>query len=152
MSGTYARFLRTRRGILGLSQRDLAERAGVKQPLIAAIESGRRRPSEATRAALDAVLALRPSEALAARRAEIGEAFALVGLPAPRVFGSVARGDDGYASDLDLIVEFSGSHDIVDLLTLQDNLQEILTVGVDIVDASASGDAVQRALAEAVEL
>lgn len=152
VTSTYARFIRTRRSILRLSQRALAERAGIKQPLIAAIEAGRRSPSEAARAALDTALALRPSEALAARRADVGEAFTRAGLPLPRVFGSVARGDDGYTSDLDLIVEFTDRHDIVDLLALQDDLQEILTVPVDVIDARADGAAIERALAEAVGL
>ncbi|MFP5347853.1 MAG: multiprotein-bridging factor 1 family protein [Actinomycetes bacterium] len=48
-----------------MSQRELAERSGLKQPLIAAIEAGRRRPSDAARTALDRALAVRPSVALA---------------------------------------------------------------------------------------
>ncbi|UUT34327.1 helix-turn-helix domain-containing protein [Microbacterium elymi] len=56
----YGDFVRTRRDILGMSQRDLAERSGVKQPSIAAIERGRRDPSVAAKAALDAALRLAP--------------------------------------------------------------------------------------------
>ncbi|MFL1595476.1 XRE family transcriptional regulator [Rhodococcus ruber] len=95
-------FVRLRRGILGLSQRELAERSGIKQPLIAAIETGRRQPSEPARSALTAALPVRPSEALAARHGEVRELFAEAGLPNPRVFGSVARGDDDFASDIGL--------------------------------------------------
>lgn len=152
MVETYPEFVRARRAILGFSQRELAQRAGVKQPLIAAIESGRRNPSESVRLALDSALALRPSTALAARQAEVREVFERAGLPQPRVFGSVANGDDDVSSDVDLIVEFSDHHDIVDLLSLESELEEILTVSVDIVDARADGTVLTRARAEAVAL
>lgn len=150
--GTYGDFVRRRRDILGISQRGLAQRARVKQPLIAAIESGQRRPSESARAALDRALAIRPSMALAARLSEVRDLFARAGLHQPRVFGSVARGDDQVSSDLDLIVEFTDQHDIVDLLALEHDLEDLLTVGVDVVDARAEGRVVARARAEAVAL
>ncbi|PZF86467.1 XRE family transcriptional regulator [Jiangella anatolica] len=152
MATAYGDFVRTRRSLLRLSQRELAERTGVKQPLIAAIESGRRQPSDAARAALDRALAIRPSTALAARREQVRELFVRAGLPQPRVFGSVARGDDETSSDLDLIVEFTDRHDIVDLLTLEHDLEELLTVGVDVVDARADGRVTEHARAEAVQL
>jgi predicted nucleotidyltransferase len=152
MRGAYGDFVRARRGMLGISQRDLAERAGVKQPLIAAIEAGRRRPSDSARAALDGALTIRPSVALVARREDVRALFARAGLPEPRVFGSVARGDDRESSDLDLIVEFTDQHDIVDLLTLEHDLEELLTVDVDIVDARTCRQAFDHARAEGVEL
>lgn len=148
----YGDFVRARRTILGLTQRALAERAGVKQPLIAAIESGRRQPSEATRAALDHALALRPSTALASRRDEVGRVFDRAGLPRPRVFGSVARGEDTPGSDLDLLVEFTDDHDIVDLLALEDELRGLLTIPVDLVDARTKGRVTARATTEAIAL
>lgn len=135
-----------------MSQRVLAERAGVKQPLIAAIEAGHRRPSAAARTALDRALAIRPSVALVARRDEVRALFARAGLPGPRVFGSVARGDDQESSDLDLIVEFTERHDIVDLLTLEHDLEELLTVAVDIVDGRVGGRVLDQARTEVVEL
>jgi predicted nucleotidyltransferase len=152
MAGRYGDLVRARRSILGISQRALAERAGVKQPLIAAIEAGHRRPSESARAALDRALAIRPSVALGARREEVRALFARAGLPEPRVFGSVARGDDHESSDLDLIVEFADRHDVVDLLTLEDALEELLTVPVDIVDARAEGRMLDHVHAEMVKL
>ena len=141
-----------RRGILGLSQRALAERAGIKQPLIAAIESGKRLPSEATRAVLDDTLAVQPSTALSARLDDVRALFERAGLAEPRVFGSVARGSDDVSSDLDLIVEFSERHDIVDLLTLEHDLEELLAVPVDVVDARATGRVTDHAYAESVAL
>src|SRR4051794_32515918 len=126
----YGDLLRARRGILGISQRELAARSGVKQPLIAAIESGARLPSAAARAALDAAVVMTPSAALSERREAVRDLFFRAGLPEPQIFGSVARGEDQAGSDLDLIVEFSDRHDIVDLLNLEHELAKLLTVPV----------------------
>lgn len=152
MDSTYAHFVRARRNMLGLSQRTLAARAGVKQPLVAAIERARRNPSESTRVALNEALALRPSLALAARKREVRGLFERAALPEPQVFGSVGRGDDDVTSDVDLIVEFTDQHDIVDLLALEHRLAELLTVDVDIVDARAASPVLTHARAEAIPL
>lgn len=152
MAASFGNFVRIRRAILGLSQRDLADRTGIKQPLIAAIETGRRQPSDSARDALTTTLAIRPSLALAARRDEVRELFAEAGLPEPRVFGSVARGEDDVTSDLDLIVEFTDGHDIIDLLTLQQSLDELLTVRVEIIDGRDDGHVAASARREAVAL
>lgn len=82
-----------------MSQREVAERSGVKQPLISAIESGKREPSAATRAALDRVLAVRPSEVLRVLRQEALGVIERHRGAAPLVFGSVARGTDSPESD-----------------------------------------------------
>src|SRR5699024_12611185 len=92
---------------------------------------------------------LRPSPALVARTTEGEEVCTRAGVAPPKVFGSVARSEDGPGSDLDLVVEFTDEHDIVDLLALEAELSDLLTVPVDIVDARAAGDVVDRALAEA---
>lgn len=148
----YGEFVRARREIVGISQRELAERSGVKQPYIAAIERGRREASAAARSALDAELAIRPSTALAARREAVRQLFAAASLGEPMVFGSVARGNDEIGSDLDLLVEFTDDHDIVDLLDLEDKLRRLLTVRTELVDARARGGVVEHAAAEAVSL
>lgn len=145
-------FVRARRRMLGLTQRELAHRAGLKQPLVAAIESGRRQPSASAQRLLTEALALRPSQALSARRHEIEAVFQRAGLPQPRVFGSVARGDDDASSDLDLVVEFDEEHDIADLLSLQHELSQLLTVDVDVVDARGEGHVLDRARSEAAPL
>jgi 4-hydroxy-3-methylbut-2-enyl diphosphate reductase len=131
---------------------EVAERSGVKQPYIASIERGRRDASVAARSALDAALALRPSAALAARRDAVRQVFVAARLGEPKVFGSVARGEDRIDSDLDLLVEFTDHHDIVDLLDLEDELRRLLTVRTELVDARARGVVVERAAAEAVPL
>lgn len=144
--------LKLRRTAAGLTQRQLAELSGVKQPLIAAIERGTRAPSDAARSALEQVLRVRPSVLLRARRDDVLAAVARVGATDPRVFGSVARGDDSPGSDLDLLVTFPPEADIVTLLTLEEELADLLTVPVDVVSSGSSGRVLDRARAEAVPL
>jgi uncharacterized protein len=148
----YADRLRLRRAAAGLTQRELAETSGVKQPLIAAIERGTRQPTETVRQALDAALRVRPSQLLQAVREQVLAAVAAVGGSEVRVFGSVANGSDQPDSDLDLMVTFPPEADIVTLLTLEDELSELLTAPVNVVSAGSSGPVLERALAEAVPL
>ena len=53
------------------------------------------------------------------------------------VFGSVARGEDGPRSDIDFVVEFEPGSSLFDLMSLQDDLAELLGCPVDIVSAGA---------------
>ncbi len=144
--------LKLRRAATGLTQRQLADLSGVRQPLIAAIERGTRAPSDATRAALERALRVRPSVLLRARRDDVLAALARVGVKEPQVFGSVARGDDDPDSDIDLLVTFPPEADIVTLLTLEEELAGLLTVPVDVVSSGSSGRVLDRARAEAVPL
>jgi predicted nucleotidyltransferase len=50
------------------------------------------------------------------------------------VFGSVARGEDGPDSDVDLLVECEPDASLGDLYLLQQELAEFLQVSVDLVD------------------
>lgn len=148
----YARRIRARREALHLTQRDVAKLSGVKQPLISAIESGKREPSVATKAALDRVLAARPSEMLRLFRPDALMVIKRHGGAAPLLFGSVARGTDSSESDVDLLVTFAEDAGITDLLAMEDELSELLTVPVDVVSAGSSGRVVDRALSESVPL
>lgn len=149
---SFADRLKLRRAAAGLTQRELAVLSGVKQPLIAAIERGTRAPSEAARSALEGALQVRPSVLLRARRDEVLAAIARVGASDPRVFGSVARGDDGPGSDIDLLVTFPPEADIVTLLTLEEELADLLIVPVDVVSSGSSGRVLDRARVEAIPL
>lgn len=144
--------VRARRALLGLSQRALSQSSGVAQPLISAIESGRRPATEASAAALLAALPLRPSVALERRRAAVAAAVRKHGGRDAAVFGSVAHGTDAPGSDLDLMVAFEDGRDIVDLLALQSDLEELLTVPVDVVSAGSRGAVADRARGESVAL
>lgn len=72
-------------------------------------------------------------------------AVAKLGATDPRLFGSVARGDDDPGSDLDLLVTFPPDADIVTLLALEEELAELLTVRVDVVSSGSSGRVLDRA-------
>ena len=149
---SFSERLKLRRTAAGLTQRQLAELSGVKQPLIAAIERGTRVPSDAAKSALEHALQVRPSALLRARRDEVLAALARIGAKDPWVFGSVARGEDDPGSDLDLLVTFPPDADIVTLLTLEEELAKILTVPVDVVSSGSSGRVLDRARVEAVPL
>ena len=149
---SYSERLRLRRAAARLTQRELAELTGVKQPLIAAVERGTRQPTPAVREAIEAALRLRPSQLLGLLRDRVLAAVEAAGGSDVRVVGSVARGEDEPGSDLDLLVTFPPEADIITLLTLQEGLSNALTIPVDLVSAGSSGPVLDRALAEAVPL
>lgn len=149
---SFAYLLRTRRHAAGMTQRELAERSGVKQPLIAALERGTRTPTESAQEALLAELEVRPSALIGTLRDSMIETITRNGGAEPRVFGSVARGEDEPGSDVDLLVTFAADADIVSLLALEDELSRLLTTPVDIVSARGTGAAVYEAIRESVPL
>jgi hypothetical protein len=69
-----------------------------------------------------------------------------------RVFGSVARGEAGENSDIDLLVDFEPDSSLFDLLHLTEELEQLLNHRVDIVSTGALKDRDRRILAEAVDL
>lgn len=144
--------IRAARRRSGMSRRALAERSGVHQPTIAAIETGRRPASDAVRAALVAAVRIRPSEALARHRDEAHAVLARHDAVDVRVFGSVARGSDDVGSDLDLLVTLPVGADLVDVLDLTEELEQLLGVHVDVVSGRGTGPVVERARQESVPL
>ncbi len=148
----YADRLKLRRAAAGLTQRELATASGVKQPLIAVIESGARQPTAAARDAIEGALDVRPSQVLRVARDRVLAMVDAIGGRDVRVFGSVAHGTDQPDSDIDLLVTFSPGSDIVTLLTLEEDLASLLTVPVDVVSAGSSGPVLVRAMAEAIPL
>jgi predicted nucleotidyltransferase len=96
---------------------------------------------------------MKPSAALAHKRAAIREATKRFRTTNPRVFGSVVYGTDEDGSDLDLLVDALPGATLFDLGGLQAELEELLGVSVDLVtpgDLPASFR--QRILAEALPL
>lgn len=84
------------------------------------------------------------------RVAEILERYAAVN---PRLFGSVARGDAGEGSDLDLLVDLlpTGGNELLRVAGLCEELSELLGVRVDVVAPTLLREAVSAtALADAV--
>jgi uncharacterized protein len=53
------------------------------------------------------------------------------------VFGSVARGEDTGASDVDFLVDFEPGSSLLDLIHLEEALAELLGVSVDVVSTGA---------------
>ena len=97
--------------------------------------------------------AVRPSTALIARRGAVLKTLARHGLSRPRVFGSVARGGDTAASDLDLLVRAAPRASLLDLAKAQRALDEVLGARVDLVTVEDLPEEWRRAaLAEAVPL
>ena len=155
-----------------MSQTELAGRAGVAQSVISAYESDRREPGLPTlrklihatgrdlRIELDAVSDLRlglPDSPLGRRlrrhRSAVVSTCERRGAHNVRVFGSVARGEDEEASDIDLLVDLDPSVGLVALAGLTRELHDLLGVEVDVVPASSLKPNVRRtALVEAIAL
>ena len=146
--------IREARLAAGLSQVELARRAGTSQPAIARYEAGTSSPSIVT---LDRVLraagrrlvlgsepgssasdASQPRiRALQAQRRAIRALVRVHGGRNPRVFGSTARGEDRPDSDIDLVVDFEvDDRGILPLHDLRDALSELLGERVDVVASS----------------
>ena len=75
---------------------------------------------------------MRPSAVLEQQRDTIRSLVLQAGMANPRVFGSVARGEDEDGSDLDLLVDALPGATLFDLGGLQVELEEILGVPVDL--------------------
>ena len=70
-----------------------------------------------------------------------------------RVFGSVARGEAGPTSDIDLLVKMDRGRSLLDLIELSQELESVLQRKVDILtDEGLSPYLEQRIHAEAVPL
>jgi len=75
---------------------------------------------------------MRPSIALADHRDALRKLSARCSVRNPRIFGSVARGDDGERSDLDLLVDSSPETTLLRLAELQLEAEALLGVRVDV--------------------
>ena len=161
---------RARRGA-GISQAELAFRAGVAQSVISAYEAGRRQPSLPTLAKLvdaagaDLVVDFQqqpphlgrlsgPVGRLVRRkRRDLVAAAAAHDVTNLRVFGSVARGEDRPDSDVDLLVDLPPHMGLLGLGRVRADLEAILGTKVDLIPASDLKPAVRaRAGSELVPL
>ena len=90
------------------------------------------------------------SEVLEKNRQAIRDATKRFNAANPRVFGSVARGEDRADSDLDILVDALPGTTLFDLGGLLEELQDILGVKVDLVTPGGLPDKIKaRVLSEA---
>lgn len=94
---------------------------------------------------------MKPSLALAAHRVEIRRIVASHRASNPRVFGSVAHGDDNEGSDLDILVDPTPETTLFDIAAIQHELLQLLGVPVDVLTPKALPEKFRaKVLAEAV--
>ncbi len=164
--------LRDARRRARLSQTDLARRAHVAQSVVSAYESGRREPAFATLARMVAATGHRllvglepdgrsrlglPDTPLGRRLRRHRSALLAVadrhGASNVRVFGSVARGEDGPDSDVDLVVDLAPGTGLVGWTALERELAQVLGTEVDLAPADSLRSSVRAAVdAEAIPL
>ncbi|MCJ1714036.1 XRE family transcriptional regulator [Curtobacterium sp. VKM Ac-2922] len=136
-----------------LTQVQLAHRAGVTQSVISTYENGRREPSLAAlqrlllAAGFLTVIDLEPVaegpsllERVHRHREQLVDLVHELGGSNPRLFGSVARGEDGPDSDVDLMVDLQPEHGIFALMRIQDAAEQVLGVRVDVVVADGMSE------------
>ena len=146
-----AGLLREARAAAGLSQAELARRAGVTQSVISVYESGRRQPSVPTLSALIAATGFELDLSVVAPRRGVQRLTGPVGRRLRRrrsrvlaladrygvrvlgVFGSVARGEDRPDSDIDLLVELPTGMGLFAVARVQNELEELLGSPVDLI-------------------
>lgn len=90
---------------------------------------------------------------LAVNRAKILELAARHGARNVRVFGSVARGEIGPESDIDLLVDMEPGRSLLDLIGFWQDTEEFLGCKVDVItDGGISPYLKERIYSEAVPL
>jgi predicted nucleotidyltransferase len=152
--------------------REARTRAALSQAELARREAGKRQPALPTLARLVAAtgheltLGLERSDPevrglpgtplgrrLRQHRKALLEAVRVAGGSNLRVFGSVARGEDGPDSDVDLLVDLPEGTSLFAVLALEGTLERILKVDVDLAPVTSLRPRVRaEALAEAVAL
>jgi hypothetical protein len=96
---------------------------------------------------------MQAAEILRSRRGEILRIAARHGARNVRVFGSVVRGEAGPDSDVDLLVELEPRRSLLDHVALIQNLEDILSLKVNVVNEKALHSYTRdRVLQEAVAL
>lgn len=93
---------------------------------------------------------MKPSEALHSHRAAIRSVVEAHRARNARVFGSVARGQDTDASDLDILIDPTPETTLFDIGAIRLELRQLLGVPVDVLTPDALPDGIRTSvLAEA---
>lgn len=136
----------------GMTQRELAERVGLRQSNVAAIETGGRAVSQSMIERLLDAAGYRPSLPLREHAAELKALGEELGVVDIRVFGSVARGDDDGDSDVDLLVTLVPSRVPFRLGVFQSEAERLLGFDVDVVVDNRERSGLDEVRATAVPL
>jgi predicted nucleotidyltransferase/DNA-binding XRE family transcriptional regulator len=166
MASSAASTIRAARLRAGMTQTQLANRADLAQSVVSAYESSKREPSyemlrkliAASGFDMDVVLvplAERSTrkQAIENNRNRLLRALRQLGARDVKLFGSVARGEDGPESDIDLLVDIAPDIGLFALGRMRSAAEHILGSSVDIVPAnSLKPDVADRVLAEAIAL
>ena len=134
-----------------MTQAEVAKYAGVTASNIAAYEAGTRPMSQAMQRRLEHAM-VRPSEALALHAYAVKARLEKASAHNVRVFGSIARGQDLPASDIDLLVDVDQDTDAFSLSAARLDLVDLLGFEVELVSARAVPPSKHGILAEAVPL
>ena len=96
---------------------------------------------------------MKPSELLNAHREAVRAIVESHRASNPRVFGSVARGEDTEESDLDILIDPTGGPSLFDIGAIYNELTDLLGVEVDVLTPNALPDKFrQSVLAEAAPI
>jgi predicted nucleotidyltransferase len=162
-----AKLIREARQAAGLTQAELARRSRTSQSAVAAYESAAKVPTAGTldrllhaAGAKIGTLPLRPKglrraglrKLLHDHRDEILEVAAKNGATNVRVFGSIARGEEGYGSDVDLLVDMDPGCSLLDQVRVRRALAKLLGVEVDVVTSGGLLDRDAGILEEATPI
>ena len=94
---------------------------------------------------------MRPSVLVDMHRDEIKRIVAANRASNPRVFGSVARGDDDDESDVDLLIDPDENMSLWDMARMVGDMQDLLGVKVDIVSSRVLKGRFGRSVLSAVQ-
>ncbi len=78
---------------------------------------------------------MRPSEALEQHREEVREIVRRFGADNPRLFGSVARGEDVEGSDIDILVDLPERESYRQIFRIEDAIASLLGCKVEVYPA-----------------
>nr|WP_282921267.1 helix-turn-helix domain-containing protein [Mobiluncus sp. Marseille-Q7826] len=138
-------FLRLRRGVLGLTQAELAAMTGVPQSHISAFENHKRRISEAEETSLAKALSVPAHTLMSMKRHVVRGIFSRHGYDDIFLFGPVSTGQDDAFTPIDFLISTTTPLGMLDLIDLQNELENVLSVTVYVsVDAGWGNEKVDR--------
>jgi uncharacterized protein len=133
----FAEQLHDARLAAGLTQVQLAHRAGTSQSRLSSYEQGTVTPNRSTKVRLLRATRIRPSQVIEEVRDEILEIAEENGLSNVRVFGSVARREDTVKSDIDLLVTPGARASLLDISAFLHGVREVTGFNVDVISDRA---------------